>query len=251
MAEYPKRLMWAEQQIANCFNISTSMVKDFLTNRTNKNQFMELLLPNGNQRLVVFYQSSSPGGPVELFFGDPQTYAVNNNTKCCYFLRNCDATITIKSEVANDTLLTAGVLADRAWEGLHRSLTAMFLPVLQTRTGWGDADKIETRNFLNGMEEFSTDLSKAVDGLFGGLKLEQPEQRHLDEVMSRKSSNEQVAAISHLKQLVLKWSDQINTSLSFSQENLAKQTSNSSGDPVHHLLKSPIFELEYWRHRTQ
>ena len=254
MSDYPKRCGWAEKQISNCFNISSNMVNDFLSNRTNQQQFLELLQPGGPQRLVVFYQAASSGGPIKLFFGDPQVYAVKTKTKCCYFLRNCDPSFNIAVDIDNDSSLTAGVLADRAWEELHRSLTSMFLPVLQTRTGWGDADSMETKMFLNGMEHFSNDLSKAVEGLFGGLKLEQPEQRHLDEVMSRRSSDGQTAAISHLKKLVLAWSDQINESLQFSMEALAQVASNSSSDEdasVDHLLKSPIFELEYWRHRTQ
>ena len=37
-----------------------------------------------------------------------------------------------------------GALADRAWEDLHRSLTSMYLPLLHTRTAWGDADSAET-----------------------------------------------------------------------------------------------------------
>ena len=148
MAELPKRCLWAAQQITSCFDLSSSMVHEFLKNRTNLSQFLELLNPSGLQRIVVFYQARTTGGPIELFFGDPQEYAVQSGTKCCYFLRNCDATVTIDPDVENDTSLTAGVLVDRAWEELHRSLTAMFLPVLQTRTGWGDADTSETRQFL-------------------------------------------------------------------------------------------------------
>ena len=256
MAELPKRCLWAAQQITSCFDLSSSMVHEFLKNRTNLSQFLELLNPSGLQRIVVFYQARTTGGPIELFFGDPQEYAVQSGTKCCYFLRNCDATVTIDPDVENDTSLTAGVLADRAWEELHRSLTAMFLPVLQTRTGWGDADTSETRQFLEGMEEFSSDLSRAVGGLFGGLRLEQPDQKSLDDVMSRRSSDEQTQAINHLKSLVLTWSDQIDVSLRYSQAGHAKYTcdNSSSNDEdlsVDHLLKSPIFELEYWRHRTQ
>ena len=63
-------------------------------------------------------------------------------------------------------------------------------------------------------------------------------------------------AINHLKSLVLTWSDQIDVSLRYSQAEHAKYTcdNSSSNDEdlsVDHLLKSPIFELEYWRHRTQ
>ena len=255
MAELPKRYAWASQQIGACFTLSSNLVNDFLLNRTNKQQFLELLNPGGPQRLAVFYQSNSVGGPIELFFGDPQQFAVQSNTKCCYFLRNCEPTASIDPLVFNNTDLTAGTLADRAWEELHRTLTLMFLPVLQTRKEWGEADASETKKFLQGMDSFGNELSRAVDGLFGGLKLEQPEQRQLDEVMARRSSDSQTAAISHLKQVVLKWSDEISAALIFSQENLAKTTAKqSNGGPDHsvdHLLKSPIFELEYWRQRTQ
>ena len=84
------------------------MVKQFLANRTNKAQFLELLESGGPQRLAVFYQPNSEGGPVELFFGDPQTFAVKGDTRCCYFLRNCDSSTVIDKEVLNDTNLTAG-----------------------------------------------------------------------------------------------------------------------------------------------
>ena len=123
MSELPKRFTWAASQIAACFDLPRSTVKDFLSNRTNKAQFLELLSPGGPQRLAVFYQSNSVGGPVELFFGDPQTFAVQSDTKCCYFLRNCDASTVVDPEVLNNNDLTAGILADRAWEELHRSLT--------------------------------------------------------------------------------------------------------------------------------
>ena len=98
--------------------------------------------------------------------------------------------------------------------------------------------------------------SRAVGGLFGGLRLEQPDQKSLDDVMSRRSSDEQTQAINHLKSLVLMWSDQIDVSLRYSQAEHAKYTcdnssSNDEDSSVDHLLKSPIFELEYWRHRTQ
>jgi len=255
MAELPKRFTWASTQIASCFDLESKMVKQFLANRTNKTQFLELLESGGPQRLAVFYQPNSEGGPVELFFGDPQTFAVKGDTRCCYFLRNCDSSTVIDKEVLNDTNLTAGILANRAWEELHRTLTNMFLPVLQTRQSWGEADASETKRFLEGMDSFGNELSRAVDGLFGGLKLEQPEQHHLDEVMARRTSDSQTNSISHLKSLVLKWSDEITKALNFSQEEFAKITSkNSNGDSDHsvdHLLKSPIFELEFWRQRTQ
>ena len=94
---------------------------------------MDLLNPGGPQKLAVFYQATEAGA-VELFFADPAKHPVTGESKCCYFIRTCASDYKIKTDVLNDGNLTAGVLADRAWDDLHRSIMSVYLPLLQTRT---------------------------------------------------------------------------------------------------------------------
>jgi dynein heavy chain len=251
------RFKWASQRISACFSLPVSQAENFLAHRTNRAAFMDLLNPGGPQKLAVFYQATDAGA-VELFFADPAKHPVTGDSRCCYFIRTCASDNKIKTDVLNDGNLTAGVLADRAWEDLHRSLMGMYLPLLQTRTAWGGANAGETSGFLSGMEGFADDLEKAVSGLFGGLTLKAPSQKVLDAIMARRSNDEQTKAVDKVRKIILGWCDHINAALKESHEDLAKLKSKSGsisggdGDSsVSHLLKSPIFELEYWRHRTQ
>ena len=252
------RLSWVVQRIGDAFGISQNVVTDFIRKTNNLQRFEDLMSGLSSEHLlIVYYQSSDENAtdaPSELFFSTPQEHAIVAGGRAVYFMRNCPPGQVIDGNIACDSSLLVQIVRSDVWGDLHQCIANMYEPIIKTRSTWGQAENEEATKFVDNVSSFSGTLREAIDNLFSGVILDSPDMEKVEKasVRSRQNPNVQQEGIEYCKNMIANvWTKKIEGVMKQSIQTFAKEHSRSSKYGNVHLLKSPLFELDFWRMRTQ
>ena len=257
--ETTPRLQWVVERIAETFGLAKNIVTDFIRKRSNLQRFDDLFAGiSSDQHLIVYHQSaeedSSTDAPSELFLSSPMQHAIADDGRALYFLRNCPQEVAISQTVECDsTLLVQTVRAD-VWGDLEQSLSHMYGPIIKSRAAWGQAKSDEATKFVKNVSSFSGTLREAIDNLFSGITLEKPDLDMVEKATAKSRMNPDIQqkGLEYCKKMISNnWTKKIEKVLKQSIQTYAREHSKSQKYGNVPLLKSPLFELDYWRIRTQ
>ena len=228
--------------------------------KTNKimDQLTDFFKADGPKKIFFYYQSRFVFNPdeinpddncddprmedstPELFITDGEAEALLN--RAVYFIKS-KAGLELDPAIANDTLLSFGILDQSALLSMETVLAELYKPLLDVRPqeGWGHADRSSSADFLGGLQTFITDIQENLKSMSAGLELRKPDRKYdSNDVRNfvRLAGND--AAVSHFLDLLQDWCQQVNAFLDDSDQ--GRWESNDSG---------PDTELEYWKRRIQ
>ncbi|OWZ14140.1 Dynein heavy chain, partial [Phytophthora megakarya] len=145
--------------------------------------------------------------------------------------------------VANDHLLTYGVLDSSVLLSIETHLSQLFVPMLTARqeSEWGQAESDARNEFMLGLKSFVTDVQENLKAMNTGLDLRKPDKRYDpsdSRSLSKLSSDD--SAVQHFVELVKDWCKQTEAYLEDNDQ--GRWESHEAG---------PATELEYWKRRLQ
>ncbi|KAL4128830.1 hypothetical protein PRIC2_007810 [Phytophthora ramorum] len=145
--------------------------------------------------------------------------------------------------VANDHLLTYGVLDSSVLLSIETHLAQLFVPMLTAREEreWGQAQSDARNEFMLGLKSFVTDVQENLKAMNTGLDLRKPDKRYDPSdtrSLSKLSSDD--SAVQHFVELVKDWCKQTEAYLEDNDQ--GRWESHEAG---------PATELEYWKRRLQ
>ncbi|EEY63593.1 dynein heavy chain, outer arm [Phytophthora infestans T30-4] len=145
--------------------------------------------------------------------------------------------------VANDHLLTYGVLDSSVLLSIETHLAQLFVPMLTSReeSEWGQAESDTRNDFMLGLKSFVTDVQENLKAMNTGLDLRKPDKRYDtsdSRSLSKLSSDD--GAVQHFVELVKDWCKQTEAYLEDNDQ--GRWESHEAG---------PATELEYWKRRLQ
>ncbi|KAG2510575.1 hypothetical protein BBO99_00008735 [Phytophthora kernoviae] len=145
--------------------------------------------------------------------------------------------------IANDHLLTYGVLDTSVLLSIETHLSQLFVPVLtaQEEIEWGQAESEARNEFMLGLRSFVTDVQENLKAMNTGLDLRKPDKRYDpsdSRSLSKLSSDD--GAVQHFVELVKDWCKQTEAYLEDNDQ--GRWESHEAG---------PATELEYWKRRLQ
>ncbi|ETP40862.1 hypothetical protein F442_11866, partial [Phytophthora nicotianae P10297] len=145
--------------------------------------------------------------------------------------------------VANDHLLTYGVLDSSVLLSIETHLAQLFVPMLTARdeSEWGQAESDTRNEFMLGLKGFVTDVQENLKAMNTGLDLRKPDKRYDtsdSRSLSKLSSDD--GAVQHFVELVKDWCKQTEAYLEDNDQ--GRWESHEAG---------PATELEYWKRRLQ
>ncbi|ETN06717.1 hypothetical protein PPTG_12758 [Phytophthora nicotianae INRA-310] len=145
--------------------------------------------------------------------------------------------------VANDHLLTYGVLDSSVLLSIETHLAQLFVPMLTAREEceWGQAESDTRNEFMLGLKGFVTDVQENLKAMNTGLDLRKPDKRYDtsdSRSLSKLSSDD--GAVQHFVELVKDWCKQTEAYLEDNDQ--GRWESHEAG---------PATELEYWKRRLQ
>ncbi|KAI9980320.1 hypothetical protein PInf_026449 [Phytophthora infestans] len=145
--------------------------------------------------------------------------------------------------VANDHLLTYGVLDSSVLLSIETHLAQLFVPMLTSReeSEWGQAESDTRNEFMLGLKSFVTDVQENLKAMNTGLDLRKPDKRYDtsdSRSLSKLSSDD--GAVQHFVELVKDWCKQTEAYLEDNDQ--GRWESHEAG---------PATELEYWKRRLQ
>ena len=117
-------------------------------------------------------------------------------------------------------------------------MSGLFLPLLQSRDNWGKAETEDSREFMQGFESFSNQMTEAKKSLIAGLELRKPDKKF--DLENRTIKRDDAALVAHFEGLLEEWCDHIEGYL----ESSMKEQYDSGN-------QGPLSEIEYWRRRMQ
>jgi dynein heavy chain len=169
--------------------------------------------------------------------------------RAVYFFRTLPAEKAVKLDVGSDGDLLFGEIAANPLESLDASLGNLYLPFLRRQgNDWGVCDNEQKKEFLDGFDKFSGELSEAVSSLSGGITLKSMDPQYEASIDQRSLASTDAVRdnpeiVQHFESLLDQWCRQIEAYL---EESLDQQMRGREGsDP------GPRTELEYWRARMQ
>ncbi|KAG2951559.1 Dynein gamma chain, flagellar outer arm [Phytophthora cactorum] len=167
---------------------------------------------------------------------DPETLDEN-------FSYDSTPRLPLDPAVANDHLLTYGVLDSSVLRSIETHLAQLFVPMLTSReeSEWGQAESDTRNEFMLGLKSFVTDVQENLKAMNTGLDLRKPDKRYDtsdSRSLSKLSSDD--GAVQHFVELVKDWCKQTEAYLEDNDQ--GRWESHEAG---------PATELEYWKRRLQ
>jgi dynein heavy chain len=213
---------------------------------SNLSKFTSLFKGEGVNRLFVFFQAESSNaetwientGPKVLSISDGSLGSMTN--KCCYFVRNFPAGVSLDLSKSGESDLLFGELGSSALGTIEAILSQSYRPMLDSYDNWGKVDEEQKTDFISEIGSFITNINEALNSFASGLELRAPETKFC-KALETKSHRTAIPtdAIDHFETLLNEWCNQI-------ERYLDQPMQTSDVDDV-----GPRGELEHWRGRMQ
>ncbi|GMF34281.1 unnamed protein product [Phytophthora fragariaefolia] len=190
-------------------------------------------------RAVFFAKVAPPGdGGDGLETQQPETVEADDA-----FAFDTAPRLPLDPAVANDHLLTYGVLDASVLLSVETHLSQLFVPLLAARdeAEWGQAESDARNEFMLGLRSFVTDVQENLKAMNTGLDLRKPDKKYDPSdtrSLSKLSSDD--GAVQHFVELVKDWCKQTEAYLDDNDQ--GRWESHEAG---------PATELEYWKRRLQ
>jgi dynein heavy chain len=217
-------------------------VSDFLDGKTNQTH------------LLFFYQKpdvvndageliDSPGEAKLLITNGEQERI---KRRAAYFLRTAPEGKAIRSDVTTDNDLIFGEVAANPLESMGTCLGDVMVQLMrknfEEKDVWNKCEVEQRREFMAGLEKFTTELADGIRSLVGGVQLRKWAPQF--EVDPRTQSPQEIVQnteiVAHFEMLLEEWCRQIEDYLE-----QPIQAGSTRADP------GPRTELEYWQARMQ
>ncbi|KAL7690391.1 putative AAA+ ATPase domain, dynein heavy chain region D6 P-loop domain-containing protein [Plasmopara halstedii] len=220
-------------------------VTDDDTSSTPESRRKDLFITDGLDEMlqgrVVFFAKVVPETTENCEYNiqdktNPETQ--HENTSC-----DSNSWLPIDPAIANDHLLTFGVLDSSVLVSIETHLSQLFQPLLTSQDAnfWGKVEIGIRNDFVQDLKAFVVNVQENLQAMNTGLELRKPDKRY-DTTNSRSLSklSSDGNAVQHFVELVKDWCKQTEAYLEGNDQEVWE--SHEAG---------PATELEYWNRRLQ
>ncbi|CDI82587.1 hypothetical protein EAH_00029220 [Eimeria acervulina] len=160
------------------------------------------------------------------------------DSKHVYFIRTVPFGKSLNLNTAADAELLFGELPDMALQGLHTTLSSIFLPAVEhfDNSDWKKCPQEQRSELLSCTRTFCKELGEAIDSLAHGIQLRRPDPRFSLAEMRRDytAAAKDPDVVEHFEELLDDWCRQIEKYL---ETSLDKGVSPKSRQAVFHTLR--------------
>ncbi|CDI77652.1 hypothetical protein EPH_0029460 [Eimeria praecox] len=185
MASLTPRHRWMASQVVSSFDLTEfePLVESYF-----RDQFAAKVDPflkgtSATQHLLFSYKvKSSPSAAQSDIPGKiicSEGVSEEHGTKHVYFIRTIPFGKSLNLNVAADAELLFGELPELPLQGLHTTLSAIFLPAVEhfDTSDWKKCPQEQRSEFLTCTRTFCKELGEAIDSLAHGIQLRRPDPR--------------------------------------------------------------------------
>lgn len=234
----------SETQVENLLKLNNCMedINAFFTTKTIEKIYLYYQGLTPRDRSENDEQSSQQHNR-ELFVTDGEDVPLLENA--IYFLK-VDSNVAIDAAVRCDKNLLFGTINASILESMEVLVSQLYQPLVEGRSidEWGHASTAASREYLNTMQGFVSNLQENLKSMNSGLELKKTDKKYdtLDSRLWNKYATDN-ESVGHFYAVLQTWCSQVSSFLDESQTYQQQRWESTDA--------GPDTELEYWKRRLQ